>query len=255
MADTVLAFGCHPDDIEFMMAGTLLLLRKAGCTLHYMNPANGSCGTSKHSREGIVGIREKESRSAASYVGAVFHPSLVDDVEVFYTGELTRRVTAVIRQVKPNIMLLLSPQDYMEDHMNSVRVGFTAAFCRGMVNYVSDPPVSATSQKVTLYHALPYGLTDILRRTIEPDFFVDVSSVMERKKEMLACHESQKAWLDESQGIDAYLQTMQEMSAEVGRMSGKFEYAEGWRRHSHLGFCDQDDDPLREILSEYCYPR
>ena len=45
---TVLAFGCHPDDIEFMMAGTLLLLKDLGVELHYINIANGSCGTAVH---------------------------------------------------------------------------------------------------------------------------------------------------------------------------------------------------------------
>ena len=45
MARTILAVGCHPDDIEFMMAGTLLLLRDRGCDIHYMNVANGNCGS------------------------------------------------------------------------------------------------------------------------------------------------------------------------------------------------------------------
>ena len=37
----VLAIAAHPDDIEFMMAGTLLLLKQAGCETHYLNIANG----------------------------------------------------------------------------------------------------------------------------------------------------------------------------------------------------------------------
>ena len=39
------AVAAHPDDIEFMMGGTLLLLGKAGYDLHYMNIATGSMGT------------------------------------------------------------------------------------------------------------------------------------------------------------------------------------------------------------------
>ena len=42
---TVLAVGCHPDDMEFMMGGTLLLLKQAGCELHYINVANGCAGS------------------------------------------------------------------------------------------------------------------------------------------------------------------------------------------------------------------
>ncbi len=67
---------------------------------------------------------------------------------------------------------------------------------------------------------------------------------------MLAKHVSQKQWLDESQGLDSYLQALRDLDADVGRMSGQFEYAEGWRRHLHLGFCGPDDDPLRAALAD-----
>jgi N-acetylglucosamine malate deacetylase 1 len=36
----------------------------------------------------------------------------------------------------------------------------------------------------------------------------------------------------------------------VGAMSGRFEYAEGWRRHLHLGFCSELADPLPAVLGE-----
>jgi LmbE family N-acetylglucosaminyl deacetylase len=104
---------------------------------------------------------------------------------------------------------------------------------------------------VVLYHALPYGLADGLRRPVQPDFFVDVSSVIDDKQAMLACHQSQRQWLDSSQGLDSYLATMREMSAEVGRRSGRFAFAEGWRRHSHLGFSARERDPLAELLRPF----
>ena len=50
---SAIAIGAHPDDIEFMMAGTLLLLKKAGYEIHYMNVANGSCGSVQY-RPGAV---------------------------------------------------------------------------------------------------------------------------------------------------------------------------------------------------------
>jgi hypothetical protein len=40
---------------------------------------------------------------------------------------------------------------------------------------------------------------------------------------------------------------MDTMSREVGRMSGVFEHAEGWRRHLHRGFCAEDADPLLAV--------
>ena len=86
--------------------------------------------------------------------------------------------------------------------------------------------------------------------------FVELRKFLERgntwNKEMLAKHVSQKAWLDESQGHDSYLQTLRDLDEEGGRMSGRFAYAEGWRRHLHLGFCGPDDDPLADALGDLC---
>ncbi|MBW2616055.1 MAG: PIG-L family deacetylase [Deltaproteobacteria bacterium] len=213
-----------------------------------MNLANGSCGTTEYSTEEIVAMRRQESLKAAELLGAAYYESLVNDLDVFYTQSVISKVVARIRQIKPDIMLLPSPEDYMEDHMNTCRIGVTAAFCKGMPNYASDPSVPPIFQDITLYHALPYGLADGLRRIIVPDLYTDVTTVINRKQEMLACHVSQKKWLDESQGLDSYLITMRKMTEQMGNMSGKFEYAEGWRRHSHLGFSAIEIDPLGEML-------
>jgi len=140
----------------------------------------------------------------------------------------------------------------MEEHQNATRLAVTAAFCRGMRNYISDPPVDPIGDDVTLYHALPYGLRDPMRKRIRPGQYVDVSSVIQKKRDMLACHRSQKEWLDKSQGLDAYLDTMEGFAEEVGTMSGKFKLAEGWRRRSHLGFSAMDSDPLKEALGNRC---
>jgi hypothetical protein len=48
--------------------------------------------------------------------------------------------------------------------------------------------------------------------------------------------------------MNSYLREMEIMAREVGRMSRRFKFAEGWRRHSHMGFCAPDADPLREAL-------
>ena len=72
---------------------------------------------------------------------------------------------------------------------------------------------------------------------------------------MLALHQSQKKWLDESQGLDSYIHTMHRLDEEVGRMSRVFAAAEGWRRHLHLGFAGANDDPLRDALGKQVFAR
>ncbi len=47
--------------------------------------------------------------------------------------------------------------------------------------------------------------------------------------------------------MDSYLTTMAEQCRVIGDISGQFEYAEGWRRHLHLGFCSEDADPLKGL--------
>ncbi|HEO71682.1 MAG TPA: PIG-L family deacetylase, partial [Candidatus Hydrogenedentes bacterium] len=73
------AIGAHPDDIEFMMAGTLLLLGEAGYELHTMNICNGNCGTAVEDSEAIIARRTAEARDAAVALGATFHEPVVND--------------------------------------------------------------------------------------------------------------------------------------------------------------------------------
>jgi LmbE family N-acetylglucosaminyl deacetylase len=247
---SVLAIAAHPDDIEFMMAGTLCLLRDAGYRIHYLNLATGSCGSLKHGPAALRRIRRREAMKAAALLGAEFHESEVDDLEIVYSIPLLRRLTGVIRLVQPRMVLTHSPQDYMEDHTNTCRLAVSAAFARCIPNFHSRPRRKAWMGDTTIYHAMPHGLCDGLGRRILPGAFVDITAVQERKLAALACHESQHGWLQASQGMNSYLRQMEESAQEVGRMSRRFPLAEGWRRHSHLGFCAPEADPLRDALGK-----
>src|SRR2546423_12459715 len=172
-----IAVAAHPDDIEFYMAGTLLLLGRAGYKIHYLTLATGSCGSLKYPAARIRAIRGAESRHAAELLGATFHPSLVDDLEVLYELPILRRLAAVIRRVQPTIVLTHSPQDYMEDHMNTSRLAVTAAFARGMPNFRTIPKTDAIPSDVTVYHAMPHGLRDGLGRRVLAGLFVDTAEV------------------------------------------------------------------------------
>jgi LmbE family N-acetylglucosaminyl deacetylase len=251
MKATVFAIGCHPDDIEFMMAGTLFLLRNSGCELHIANLADGDCGSVEFSRRTIARIRRTEAKAAASYLGAQYHKSIAHDLEVFYDGTLIRKATAMIREVAPDIVLAPSLEDYMEDHMNTARIVATAAFSRGMPNYRTIPMRKAVFKDVALYHALPYGLCDSMGARIRASMYVDIGSVLDHKKQMLLSHESQRAWLDKTQRIDSYNENLTRMAREMGVDSGRFEYAEGWRQHSCLGLSSEGYDPLRELLNPF----
>ncbi len=251
MADKVVfAIGAHPDDIEFTMAGTLILLEQAGWECHYMSVANGSCGSQVHSALKLRKIRRQEAMNGAKIIGAIFHKSLVDDLEIFYEQKLIRRLASIIRDVKPRIILTHSLEDYMEDHINTCRIAVTAAFVRSAPNYKVIPPRKAINDDVTIYHSMPQGLRDQLRKKVIPGAFVNTTDVQETKRIALSQHNSQRVWLDSTQKMDLYLNIMEKFALELGQMSGKFKFAEGWRRHLHYGYCNESDDPLKDALGE-----
>jgi len=250
MKKTAFAIACHPDDIEFMMAGTLIKLQEAGYEIHYMNVANGSLGTNQFDYKTIVAMRREEARNAARIIGAVFHESLVDDLEVYYERATLERLVPVIREVAPEIILTHGPYDYMEDHTNTGRLAVSAAFCRGMTNFKCNPPRPAIDGNVTVYHSMPHSLRDQLRKPVVPGIFVNISSTIEQKKQMLSCHKSQKEWLDSSQGNNAYLIDMADKGRYCGVMYKRYEFAEGWVRHNGVGFCGPDDNPLVAALGD-----
>jgi LmbE family N-acetylglucosaminyl deacetylase len=250
MSGRALAIAAHPDDIEFLMAGTLLLLRAAGWELHYLNISSGNLGSLSMSAAETARVRRREARAGARVLRAVWHPPICHDLQIFYDNRTLRRLCAIVRTVRPSVILTHSPQDYMEDHMNTSRLAVTAAFARGAKNYRTTPSRASTLAPVTIYHAVPHGLHDQLGHMIVPDVYVDTASVQATKREALARHASQRDFLNQTQGFDSYLAAMDGFSRELGRMSQKFEYAEGWRRHSHLGFCAEDADPLKDALRE-----
>lgn len=247
---SVLAIAAHPDDIEFVMAGTMLQLASRGWDLHYMNVCDGSRGSTTLDEATCAATRLEEAKQAATVLGATFYGPIARDMEVLYLPEHYRKIAAVVRQSRASVVLTHAPIDYMEDHETVCRMAVTAAFTHAMPNFATDPPEPIYEEPVTIYHAQPHGNKTPLGEAVVPHFYVDNTDVIDRKFEALGCHESQRAWLDSSQKMDSYTETMRTIGREVGRMSGKFEYAEGWRRREHWGFCGPDDDPLRTALAD-----
>src|SRR5690606_4764521 len=117
-------------------------------------------------------------------------------------------------KVNPEILLTHSPEDYMEDHMESCRLAVTAAFAKAMPNFKVTPARKAVPGDITLYHAMSHGSKDGLRRPVIPDLFVDTTSVHDQKRKALAAHRSHKDWLDATQRMDSYLKVMDDMSLQ-----------------------------------------
>ena len=108
----VLAVMAHPDDIDFGSGGTVRALTEAGVEVSYAIVTNGDAGGFDPSipRSEIPGIRQAEQRAAGAELG-------VDDIrflgyrdgELTVSHELRRDISRVIRQVRPDRMIIQSP--------------------------------------------------------------------------------------------------------------------------------------------------
>ena len=246
---SVLALFAHPDDIEFVAAGTLLLLKDSGWQIHYCNLANGCGGSKLTDREQTAAIRLAESRHAAQLLGATFYPPICDDLDIFYNAENLAKVASFVRQSQPSIVLTHAPIDYMEDHTETCRLAVTATFAKGIPNFDSIPIHPSFDGDVAIYHAQPHGNRTPMGEVVYPKLAIPIDSVIDRKLAMLNCHQSQQQWLQSTQKMNSYLKTMLELGEEVAKLSKlDCKYAEGWHKHLHLGFGVQTFDPLSELL-------
>ncbi len=247
MADVVLSVLAHPDDAEFLCAGTLVRLwREHGWQVHVASMTPGDCGSVEQSAEEIARIRRQEGARAASLLGGTYHCLEERDLLLFYQERPLERVTRLLRALRPRIVLTHSPADYMVDHETTSTLARAAAFGAAIPNFFSGhghpPPMAHIPH---LYYCDAIEGMDALGRPVQPAFRIDISTVVEAKAEMLAAHASQRDWLLKHHGMDQYVQSMRDWCGQRGRQGG-VAFAEGFRQH--LGHGYPRDNLLGQLL-------
>jgi N-acetylglucosamine malate deacetylase 1 len=228
----VLALHAHPDDVEFQCAGTLILLREAGCAVTIATMTPGDCGSAEHDAEAISVIRRQEASASAAMIGAEYQCLEFRDLAIFNDDESRRRVTEALRRARPDLILTAPPVDYIVDHeMTSVLVR-DACFAAPCPNYTTRQwePAPPLAKIPHLYFVDSLEGRDREGQPVAVDFHVDISRVFPIKREMLACHASQRNWLLRQHGIDEYLEVQAKWSAHRGAEIGVAQ-AEGFRQY------------------------
>ena len=246
---TVLAVGAHPDDVEILCAGTLALLHAKGWKVECATMTPGDCGSTTQTRADISAIRRKEAASSAAVLNGNYQCMECDDIFIAYDRPTLLKVIKLVRQVKPEIVFTMSPEDYMIDHEMTSAVVRTACFSAGMKNIDTDG-IEPFPGIPHLYYLDPVEGKDALGRVIRPTTIVDISSTMGRKEQMFLCHETQLSWLMVHHGVDEYVESMRTLSAMRGKMVG-VAYAEGFRQHR--GHAYPQDNILNQELSGFAH--
>jgi LmbE family N-acetylglucosaminyl deacetylase len=247
MDKTVLGIFAHPDDAEIVCAGTLLLMRQAGWKVLIATMTPGDKGTTEYSKEEIGNIRQSEASESAKILDGTYTCLGFEDIYLMYDRESLNRTTSLIRKVKPSVVITASPSDYMVDHEMTSRIVQTACFAAGIKNM--DCMESHVDFIPYLYYSDPMEGKDIFGVRVNPDFFVDISGVMQLKEQMLGCHKSQRNWLLAHHKIDEYILSMKRY-AEIRGREANTRYAEGFRQH--LGHSFPQDNILKDQLQELC---
>lgn len=247
MDNVVLSILAHPDDAEFLCAGTLIrLAREHHWSVHLASMTPGDCGSAELPADTIAAVRRAEGARAAALLGATYHCLEERDLQVFYCESALEKVTRLLRSTRARVVLTHSPADYHLDHEMTSTVVRAAAFAAAVPNFLADrgmpPPLSHIPH---LYYCDPIEGKDPLGRDVPPGFRIDVSGVIGLKGEMLAAHASQREWLLKHHGMDHYVQSMRDWSAHRGREAG-VAFAEGFRQH--LGHSYPQDNLLGQLL-------
>ena len=226
----ILAVHAHPDDIEFLCAGTLALLADRGHHATIVTMTAGDCGSVEMTIDETARVRQMEAATAAALIGAEYQCAGLGDLCVFNDDLSRRRTSELIRAARPDIVITASPADYHPDHEATSMLVRDAVFASTVSNYRTGPS-RALDAIPHLYFMDPIEGRDRSGQRIVPDFAVDVTPHFAKKAAMLAAHASQRSWVLKQHGIDDYMASMQRWTKKRGEMFA-VDYAEGFRHYT-----------------------
>ena len=194
----ILAVGAHPDDVELNCYGTLARYAEdTNNEIHIAVVCRGNAGTKeKMSGEELAAIRRKEAEKAAGIIGAPYTNLGVGDGQLFFTEEYFGKFLELIRSVAPEIILTHSPAeiDWHNDHFFTQQLVLSASIWATHQNIAvptEHPPVDRCA--AIFYWGKFEG--SVMH-------FVDITDTFEKKKQALACHESQLKSQNDLFGFD-----------------------------------------------------
>lgn len=221
--DSAMVFAPHPDDEIIGPGGTLCLAARQYIPIIEVVFTDGSAGLSPEIPESeLAAQRKAEVQAVAEFIGlkkVIFldYP----DQNLKKTPQSTEKVKELLREYRPGAVFLPFIIDYHWDHVQSNRIVVEAA---GGLDYEPE---------FWCYEA---------SAPILPNVIVNISEVIELKKQAIAMYASQQATND-------YIYTIAEglnRFRAFGIMKGS-GYAEGFYR-TNLAYMQQLVDDLEGVL-------
>jgi LmbE family N-acetylglucosaminyl deacetylase len=184
----------HPDDVDFGAAGTVAVLTDAGVAVTYCLVTDGDAGGSDRSitRQAMAMQRRDEQRRAAKEVGV--HDLIFlgcPDGRVVADLDLRCRISRVIREVRPQLVITQSP----ERNLDRIYASHPDHLAAGEATLCAVYPDARN----------PFAFAELLAEGLEPwtvdevwlmagpasNSPIDVTDQVDRKIAALMAHESQ----------------------------------------------------------------
>jgi bacillithiol biosynthesis deacetylase BshB1 len=205
----LLAVAAHPDDAEVGCGGALALAAVAGKRVAVVDLTRGEQSTS-----GTPELRDREREQASSVLGLSHRLALdLPDTALGTDPSHREELTAVVRDLRPRIVLAPHTEDRHPDHVAAGTLAREAVFFAGVPRLGSGEP----HRPHRLYHYL-------LHDPLEPSFVLDVSTVWDRRMDAVRAYESQFDLPSQGRrtaiGDPSFLELLEARGVHYGAMIG-----------------------------------
>jgi len=222
---TAMVVVAHPDDAEFMAAGTVAKWARAGSLVTYVIVTKGDKGSDdvNMTPSQLARLREDEQRAAGKVLGVANYEFMgYPDGYLVHTLELRRDIARLIRIHRPEVVICFDPtnrflsDNYVNhpDHRASGDATVDAVFPTAR-DRLTFPELLADGLE-------PHKVAQLwLGAAGQPNTFIDIAETLDLKCDALRAHPSQL-------GEDVV-----EFAKQLARWSAEgqdFEFGESFRR-------------------------
>jgi bacillithiol biosynthesis deacetylase BshB1 len=173
----LLAIAAHPDDVELTCGGTVLKMSEAGYRTGILDLTKGEMGS-----RGTPETRLREAARAAKILKVRVRRNLgLPDARLEMREEYKMAIAEVIRELKPQTVILPYWEGRHPDHYTAAKLGYEACFVAGLKNY----PLSGVAFRP---FKILYATADANAR---PTFYVDITQQFERRRRAILAYGSQ----------------------------------------------------------------
>ncbi len=226
----ILAIAAHPDDIELGCSGVMIKEAKKGKKIGIVDLTQGELGT-----RGTAETRKEEAEAVSMSMKLDIRENL-GLPDGFFENKPAHQLKVIqaIRKYRPDIVLTNAPHDRHPDHGRASKLVYDSCFLSGLTKIETTwngEGQSAWRPKQVFYF--------IQSHYIDPEFIVDISGVIEEKKNAIRCFKSQflaspddpvQTFISTPKFFDGVIQR----NAMWGSMIG-VEYGEGFISSKKLG--------------------